>query len=211
MEHTFALQKGAFDATIDHKAEGGINHMEFDCNQDFIATVVADNPKAVWLWQPDHPEPHTIILFHESVQQILWHPVRSGILLVIVNQRPPVVYTWYSETKAPSAFSVPLQNLGPTKYQGCWLRRSIQGRHPFMLSTTKSFELGMVKEHEGSVVFESLLLDTSTLTQVDEGEDTTEEVSTPSKPGKILVPKGDLQILHGRSLPHVEPGNVSRW
>ena len=211
MDQTFALQKGAFDAIGDQKAASSISLMEFDCSGDFIATVVADNLKAVWLWQPDHPEPHTIILFQESVQQVLWHPTRSGILVVVVNQKSPVVYAWYAETKAPVALSIPLQDLGSTKYQGCWLRQGIRGRHPFMLSTTKTFQLGLVKENEGSVVFESLLHDTLAFHQTVEEDDATEEISTPSKPGKEGVPKGDLQVMHGNSGSRIESGDTFRW
>ena len=185
--------------------------MEFDCSREFIATVVADNSKAVWLWQPDHPEPHTIILFQESVQQVLWHPTRSGILLVVVNQKSPVVYAWYAETKAPTAFSIPLQDVGLTKHQGCWLRRGFSGRHPFMLSTAKSFQLGFVEENEGSVVFKNLLQGTLDFDQTEEEDDTTEEISTPSKPSKESVPKGDLQAVHGSSAPRIGPGDTSRW
>ena len=210
-EFPFSLQKGAFDAVTDHNGGGAMNMLEFNCSRDFIATVVADNPKAVWLWQTDHPEPHTIILFQENVQQILWHPKRPEILLIVTGQKSPVVYVWYSETKAPSPCGIPMEDMGSTKYQGHWLSRSIQGRHSFMLTTTKALELGMLEVDGGSVLFKSLLRNTLASSKVVDEDDSTQEISTPSKPSKIAASNGNLHIMQGHPAPHVDAADFSRW
>ena len=211
VEYPFSLQKGAFDAIADHSAGGGVSMMEFNCDADFIAVVVADSLKAVWIWQPDHPEPHTIILFQDNIQQLLWHPKRPDILLVTTSQKTPEVYVWYSEAKSPLPCSIPLPNAGSIKYQGQWLSRDICGRHPFMMTTTKSLALGMLEEVSGTVVFKSLLHNELVPAEMDDHEDTPEEISTPSKPDKKGSARGNLHVLQGRSMSQIQPADASRW
>lgn len=187
--------------------------LEFNCDCDFLATVVADNQKALWLWQPDHPEPHTIVLFQDNVQQIMWHPKRPDILLIITKQKDPEVFVWYSETKAPLSCSFCLQDTGSTKYQGLWLRRSVRGRHPFMLTTMKAFEIGVLEESGGSLNFKSLLPGASIVdhTEPDVDEDETEGISTPSKPSKVGRGKSRLQVMEGVTAGKFDPAGESRW
>jgi hypothetical protein len=210
-EHLFLLQKGAFGAVVEPHAEGDVKILETNCDCSFIATVVADNPKAIWLWQPDHPEPHTVILFQQNVQQVLWHPAHPGVLVAMTSQKSPMVYVWYSETKAPAASTIPVDTSNSTKFQGSWLRRSIRGRYPFMLTTTKSFELGILEERGGSVIFQSLLQDMSALGCVEEGDDLTQDISTPSEPSKRIRGDGDLHAMSGPGGPKIDAADGSRW
>ena len=205
------LAKGSFDAIVEPAADCVVKFLELNHDCTFIATVVADNSKAIWLWQPDHPEPHTIILFQHAVQQVLWHPIRPDILLVTTSQKLPMVYVWHSETKAPALCDIPIPTSSSTKFQGSWLLDKVQDRNPFMLTTTKAFEVGLLELQEGNVVFQSLLQNASAFTQIEEEDNTTEEISTPSKPSRNGLGKNGISIMHGPSAPAIAAADESRF
>jgi hypothetical protein len=205
----FTLQRGAFDAVADPTAGGDISILEFNSECSFVSTVTADNSKALWLWQPGHPEPHTIIMLQHPIYQVLWHPKRPDVLLISTNQKHPMVFVWYSEAKAPVPCSIPIRSYGSSKYQGSWLTRSIQGRYPFMLTTTKGFEVGLFEEQQGTVVFQSLESETlDARYEGNEEDDTMQGILTPSKPSKKVVEK---HIGDGLRLSRFEPADAEKW
>lgn len=208
----FALQRGAFDAVADSSAGGDISILEFNSDCTFLATVTADNTKALWLWQPGHSDPHTILMFQKAVHQVLWHPKRPDVLLIIAAQKQPMVFVWHSEAKAPVPCSIPIQSPNSTKYHGAWSSRSMQGRHPFMLTTTKAFEVGMLEEEQGVVRFQSLWQESIDAgLQEDENDDSMQGISTPSKPSKSGGARQNQGI--GRRLmgSRVASADFSRW
>jgi WD40 repeat protein len=202
----FALQRGAFDAVAEPSAGGDISVLNFNSDCSFITTVTADNPKALWLWQPAHPEPHTIIMFQHPVHQVLWHPKRPDVLLILTSQKQPVVYVWHSEAKAPVPCLITIRSSGSSKYQGSWLARSMQGRHLFLLTTTKGFEVGLLEDRQGTVVFQSLEQE-AVNTGYDEDEED-DSIMTPSKPSKRGL---ERQIGHNLRLSRFEPADAEKW
>jgi WD40 repeat protein len=177
----FALQKGAFDAVVEPAASGDVALLELSADQSFLSSVSADNPKTVWLWQPEHSEPHTIIVFQDQVRQLLWHPKQKDILLVVTANKLAKTFVWYTETRPPAACNIDQDIAESTKFEGIWLPR-VACKNAFALTSTTGINMGVMREREGKVLFSSILHQ-SRFDLEDSGMDET-EMQTPSKPSK---------------------------
>ncbi len=178
----FRLEKGGFDAIIDPAAGTDTAHVSFNCDQTFLATTVADNSRVIWLWQSEHPDPHAIIVFENSIRQILWHPQRPEVLLVTIAQKLPVVYIWYAETKPPTPCTIPFGDLSSTRFEASWLAQEAAGRCPLLLTSAKAFNVGLIEAQDDAIVFDSLLPQNEPFGF--EAGDEMEEIDTPSRAGR---------------------------
>ena len=178
----FRLEKGVFDAILDPAAGTDTTQVCFNCDQTFLATTVADNSRVLWLWQPEHPDPHTIIVFENSIRQILWHPRRPDVLLVTIAQRLPVVHIWYGETKPPTTCTIPLGDPSPTRFDATWLPQEAGGRSPLLLTSAKAFNVGLIEAQGDAIVFDSLLQRHEAFGLEDENE--MADIDTPSRPSR---------------------------
>jgi WD40 repeat protein len=177
----FALQKGAFDAVVEPAAFGDVALLELNTDQSFLSSVSADNPKTVWIWQPDHPEPHTVIVFQDQVRQLLWHPRQKNILVTVTANKLAKVFVWHTETRPPTACNIDSESAESTKFEGIWLP-AVAGKNAFALTSTSGINMGPMQAHEGKVVFRSILQQ-SRFDLEDSGVDEA-EMDTPSKPSK---------------------------
>lgn len=177
----FSLQKGAFDAVSDPEAGGEMSAVELNADQTFVATTPCDNPKSVWLWQPEHPDPHTIIVLRDPVRQLLWHPRNADVLVVTTATKTPRIFVWYMESKPPLGCNIPLTNAVSSKFEGAWLHPDRAGRHAFVMTTPRAINVGHLGEQNGEVGFQSLLQEDIFGLDLD-GD--TSELSTPSKPSR---------------------------
>lgn len=184
----FSLQKAALDAVMNHDAGGNISILELNADQTFVATVPADHPNSVWLWQPEHPDPHSVIVFREPVRQLLWHPQRANVLVITTLNKAPRVFAWYLETKPPAACDVPLPNSESSRFEVAWLGSESEGRHTFVMTSARGFNVGHLSEQTGKVQFQSLLRDNTF--GLDPNDDMT-DLSTPSKPGRRRLDASD--------------------
>ena len=180
-EIEFALQKGEFDAVLESKSSGDVALLEFNCDQSYLATSLADNPATVWIWQPEHPDPHTIITFGSQVRSLLWHPKLANVLVIITSSKEPLLYCWDVETRPPKCCKIALPNTESTRFETKWLDYPIDGRYPFVMTSIKAIEYGFLRPEDNTVVFESAIHSTSLHL---EGEEESSEISTPSKAAK---------------------------
>ena len=201
-EATFALQKGAFDAVVQGDACGDSRVLALNADRSFVATVLMDNARTIWLLQPEHPEPHTVLCFHHAVRQVLWHPNQPHVLLITTIQKLPVVYVWHSETRAPACCNIPLGDTTPARFEASWLDSMDQGRCPLLVTTAKAFTMGVLQEEEGTVRFLSVLPDNDD-EDVGEDLDMTEEISTPSRSASSTK---TTKVLR-----HLRPAGQSTW
>ncbi|RMZ75206.1 hypothetical protein DV738_g5583, partial [Chaetothyriales sp. CBS 135597] len=122
-DRAFHLEKGAFDAVAESARGPAQTRISFNADQSFLVTTVADNASTLWLWQPDHPDVHTVIVFYHNIRQVAWHPRNPSVLIIVTAQQEPSVYVWYAETKPPVQCVLPLDNVGSAKLEVEWLVR----------------------------------------------------------------------------------------
>ena len=201
-EETFTLQKGAFDAMVQGDGSGDTRVLAFNADRSFVATVLTDNARAIWLWQPEHPEPHTVLCFHHAVRQVLWHPIQPHVLLIVTAEKSPMVYVWHSETRPPVFCNIPLGDANPARIEASWLNSTHQGRCLLLVTTAKVFTMGLLQEEEGTVTFLPVIPSDDSL-NAEEAMDLTQEISTPSKPSR----NGET----AKSLRGSEPAGHSTW
>ncbi|RMZ86565.1 hypothetical protein DV736_g6208, partial [Chaetothyriales sp. CBS 134916] len=164
-EQTFHLEKGALDAVSDSATGLGPTRISFNANQSFLATTVADNDRTIWLWQPEHPDVHTVVVFNHNVRQIVWHPRNPGVLIIVTAQKEPAVYVC----------------VGSAKLEVEWLVREGQDRCPLLVKAGKSLEVGILELRPEGIIFESIL----TPHPFGLGDNyITEELYTPSRTSK---------------------------
>jgi hypothetical protein len=187
-EGDFSLQKRAFDAVINAQAGGGLAFLEQNADQTFMATTSLDNPRSIWLWQPDHPDPHTVIALREHIRQLLWHPRDANVLVITTHSKNPHLFVWHQESKPPCKCSIPLANTSSSKFEGAWLESDVAGRHPFIMTSTRAVDVGYLGLGQSDgVEFSSLLRDDTF--GFDLAGDIT-SMSTPSKPSKKVFDAG---------------------
>lgn len=179
-EDDFALQKRAFDAVTEPGAGTDVSILELNADQSFVASVMADNPKTVWLWQPEHPEPHTIIVCRDSIRQLSWHPELPNVLSILPAIKTSRIFAWYSETRSPVTCDIAMPNTTSSRYEATWYEKAIDGRHLFILTSTKGISTGFLRERKGIIDFEPL--PEADLGLGEDGDTT--EIQTPSKPSK---------------------------
>lgn len=187
-DNEFSLQKGALDAVLVPDAGGNTSILELNSDQTFVATVPVDHPNSVWLWQPEHPDPHSVIIFREPVRQLLWHPRHAHVLVMTTVNKAPRVFAWYLETKPPAVCDVLLPNTASSKFEVAWLGVDSEGRRALVVTSARAFNVGYLSEDSGKVRFQSLLRDD--VFGLDMNDDMT-ELSTPSKPGRRRVDASD--------------------
>jgi hypothetical protein len=180
----FSLQKGAFDAVLDPGAGGEISLLDLNADQSFVVTTPLDNSKSVWLWQPEHPDPHTVIVLRDPVRQLLWHPRNPDILVIITLSKTPGIVVWYSESRPPASCGIPLADISSSKFEGAWLEPDAHGRHPFTLTSTRAIDFGLLRDQAGDISFTSLLRAESFGMDMNGGSSS---ISTPSKPARKVV------------------------
>ncbi|RMD42990.1 hypothetical protein DV735_g2126, partial [Chaetothyriales sp. CBS 134920] len=180
-DKAFRLEKGAFDA-VDESVRGSApTRLSFNADQSFLVTTVADNARNVWLWQPDHPEVHTVIVFCHTVRQIAWHPRNPSVLIIVTAQQEPAGYVWYAETKPPVQCVLPLDSVGSAKLEVEWIAQEGQPRCPLLLSAVHTWKAGLLELRPEGVVFESIPL----AHPFDFGHnEVSEELYTPSRSSK---------------------------
>lgn len=180
-EKVFSLQKSVFEAVQEPAAGGSSSLLELNCDASFLASTVSDNSRTVWIWQPEHSDPHTIITFMDPVRALLWHPKQVGVLVILTSIKTHSVFCWHTETRPPTYCEIPLPSAGSIKFEAAWGSHTIDGRHSFSLSSTKGINYGFMQNREGSVRFHSVLQDSGL--HLPEDEDSMDQL-TPSKPAQ---------------------------
>lgn len=145
----------------------------------------------------------------QAVRQILWHPEQTQVLLIVTAQKTPTMYSWFSETKPPTAFEMPLSDDTSSKFEGLWLRSGKGQRCPFLLTSTRALDVGLLHNADGKVVYQSMLSDLNGLEEM-QNEDMTEEILTPSRPARGKA-TGQMQEEIGTSHNSFELADPSRW
>lgn len=177
----FALQKGVFDAVQVAGAVGDTGLLELNCDQSFLASSVLDNPNTIWIWQPDHPDPHTIVTFSDQVKSLLWHPKLPNVLAVMTANKEPIMYCWHTETRPPNRCVISMSGGVSSRYEARWSESSIDGKHPFVMTSNRAVNYGFLRPQDGQVTFDSILCQ-SAFHLMD--EDDSSQLLTPSKPAK---------------------------
>jgi len=203
---TFTLNKNAFEAPTGQSIPQVVNAIELNVDCTFIATTLENYLKAVWLWQPYRSDPHTVIVFRENIKQILWHPTLPNVLLVITNQKRPMVYMWYQEMLPPAAGEIPVSNTQSNKWEVQWVNES-EERRTFMLASTKSFDIGSLRFLDGQFVFDSIL-HRGYSAEADEDDGETEVIVTPSKSRQKTV--NHVLRADKKAIGHAEE-RYTRW
>ena len=177
---SFQLEKGAFDAVLIQHGSPDISQLEFNFDQTLLASIVADNPQTVWIWEPEHSDVHTVITFQHTIRQILWHPLLPNVLLVLCQQKDLILYGWYSQTRAPASINVVLEDSASSKVGMSWLGNASANRLALMLSSSKAFSIGTLAIVNDQISYEVLSWHTEAGHTSD--RDIT-EIDTPSKRG----------------------------
>ncbi len=182
-----------------------VDLIELNSNHTIIATRLRNSPRTLFLWRPqDGVIPHTVLIFRHAVRQVHFHPYLPHVMIVLTNSKNPRIYAWHQATSPPIAGPIPLDTSTSTNFSGAWLPECLStgGNHqsngannndiqrcPFLFTSNAAFEAGYLSNHEGQLVFESILhrpsqrLDDLTLSMAGD-ESTTELIDTPSRPSK---------------------------
>ncbi|KPI44081.1 uncharacterized protein AB675_6508 [Cyphellophora attinorum] len=188
----FVLQKAAFDAVQAAASTTDVILLETNCDQTFLASTVQDNPNTCWVWQPNHPDPHTIVTFTDHVKFLLWHPTEPNVLVVTTSSKDPMVYCWHTESRPPKRCAIPMTDTGSNKYEAKWVEPAVDGRHPFVMTSNKAIGYGLLRHENGQVIFDSLP-DQTAVHLLDESD--ASALATPSKPAKVksqVTPNSEL-------------------
>ncbi|KAK8125679.1 WD40 domain-containing protein [Apiospora kogelbergensis] len=74
----------------------GCEYMGFDCSSATIATVLADAPTTVWVWDVAALELRAVLIFHSNVSKVEWHPAQPELLFVKCDgdRSSGLVFVW---------------------------------------------------------------------------------------------------------------------
>jgi hypothetical protein len=191
-DNEFTLHKAAFDAVQAAASTDEVTLLELNCDRTFLASTVQDNPFTCWVWQPNHPDPHTIMIFSDHVKSLLWHPTLPNVLVVTTSSKDAMVYCWHNEGRPPKRCAILMTDAGSNKYEARWGEPAVNGRHPFVMTSNKAINYGLLKHEDGQVIFDSAL-DETAVGLLDESDASL--LPTPSKPAKAK-----LQVTHNSDL-----------
>jgi hypothetical protein len=137
----------------------GVEKVAVNSDYSMIATKDSTRPRTVWIWLIASPIPQIVLNFREHVKQILWHPALPNVLLVLTNQKEPIVYIWHDHGTAPAIGIIPLSANSKIsgRFEGSWLPNHIDGRHLFMLTSPEAFDVGFLNGRNDGIFFESVL------------------------------------------------------
>lgn len=145
--------------TMPNDNVSGIEKVAVNTDCSMIATKDSTRPRTVWIWPISSTVPQTVLNFREHVRQMLWHPSLPHVLLVLTNQREPLVYIWHDNGRAPAIGIIPLSasSKGAARLEGSWLPNKISGEHLFMMSSPEAFDIGSLDYRSDRVFFYSVL------------------------------------------------------
>lgn len=119
----------------------------FDSSSSLLATMLADAPCTVWIWDVTSEELRAVLIFHSHIS-LAWHPkLRETLLITCQDEaRPGVFYMWDPLSQGPSPILADdyLPRKGATdsksRVQMSWL--NIENESPVILaSNTQDFRL----------------------------------------------------------------------
>jgi hypothetical protein len=135
----------------------GISPIAFDRTGKRLATVVQAFPNAVWVWFIGGQTIQLLaLLVHEKdVKQILWSPLITELLMIIVDSDIPIVRQLMLE-REPRSVPIPLKNRGG-KYEARWLKTRMDDRPDiFLFGSPTEYLVGHIVEDKEGAKFKGI-------------------------------------------------------
>ncbi|KIW18872.1 hypothetical protein PV08_03161 [Exophiala spinifera] len=223
----FVRQTGTFDALKEKQNEtrkpstsastststiadsNSIDITSLNCDQSLLATRIRVSPRTLFLWKSEDiapntgvaAHPHVVLLFSHPIKQVLWHPRRPDILLVLTTNKTPILYAWTDDLLSPPTSGlIPFETVTTTdtnihlnmnrstNYSASWLGECIKNeeggdgcRVPILLTSKFAYEAGYLSEQGGELVFKSIITDPPLGPLEMSSLSVTEEIDTPSR------------------------------
>ena len=132
-----AYPRGCYGANVKDPATAGMSMISFSAYGFFVATVHELYPSTVWIWSIKGVKPCAVLMQHEPVSQLLWHPLDNDLLMVTVASPTPHVYQWHLE-EHPRIAALPLKVAGGGKLETKWIPRLENGKFPTFFCCNKT-------------------------------------------------------------------------
>lgn len=100
-----------------------------------------------------------VVNFRQRIKQILWHPKHSNILLLVCNQKEPLLYIWHTTKQQlliPSGVNKH-GNAATSSFEAEWLSYRSESRPLLLLSSSGHFDVGTVDADLDDGMFRSVL------------------------------------------------------
>lgn len=135
-----------------------ISIASFNHEGSLIATVHELYPTTVWIWSIKDVKATAVLLQHEPISQLLWHPATPNLLMIIAVSNMPYVYQWENE-EHPRCALLPLKTAGGGKMVAKWIPRRENGLETFFCGNKTNFVVGALEGGASSgrpAVFKSI-------------------------------------------------------
>ena len=66
--------------------------VQLNADSSILAVKNAAGPKIVWIYPVPAAVPFAVLVFQENVKQILWHPSKPNILVIVTAQRQTNIF-----------------------------------------------------------------------------------------------------------------------
>ena len=84
----------------------GVSIIAFNADGSIVATRDDSAPTTLWLWDLNSFAPRTIMIQHNPIKSVLWHPNLPHLLLIQCLQDEQVLYLWDATTSTPTSIPV---------------------------------------------------------------------------------------------------------
>ncbi|KAK8140532.1 hypothetical protein PG984_000598 [Apiospora sp. TS-2023a] len=133
----------------------GCDYMAFDCSSAAIATILADAPTTVWVWDVAALELRAVLIFHSNVSKVEWHPAQPELLFVKCegDRSSGLVFAWDPLSDGPrtldfqSHFAGGITNGGVSSF---WVKSDSEAP-TILLTDSNSCMLGSIADNDQDV------------------------------------------------------------
>ena len=130
--------------------KSGISVLAFNEDASLLATRSDSLPSTIWIWSLTTAKLAAVLIHHESVKSIQWHPFVRDLLLVHCATADPTVHVWRESWDLPQIFRIRNDELGAITSVG-WL--ATEGDVlKFILNGANLCAIGQMTVH-GQLVF----------------------------------------------------------
>lgn len=105
------------------------------------------------------PQPVAVVNFRQRIKQLLWHPKNPDILLIVCNQKEPLLYIWHT-TKQQLLVPTGVNKHGSvatSNFEAQWFSYHSETPPLLLLSSPDHYDAGMVDVDVDSGIFCSIL------------------------------------------------------
>ncbi|OTB08618.1 hypothetical protein M426DRAFT_7355 [Hypoxylon sp. CI-4A] len=103
----------------------GCNLARFDCSSTLLATRLEDAPGTIWIWDISSSDLRAVLMYHNNVTKLEWHPAQPELLLVRCEGEgyASLVSVWDPLSNGPNSIDIAHRSPGSLsgKTHATWL------------------------------------------------------------------------------------------